>query len=154
VRSAYSAGRKQQASLSTTQAEIADLEAHVDELQRQLEQSRLDSVNKRAQVATLTALTARGSLPQAPQADAMAAEDGGPQDPASAMHHDPWDISAHNSDEVITWPPNTNCDLPAVVSRVAFVHERVCRVVSLALGLELPSHWRPMLIPAQRTLRS
>ena len=97
---------KQQAYFFTTQAEVAELEAHVDKLQRQLEESELDCVNTKAQVATLTGLMASGSLPQALQEDDMArTEDGRAQDSSSAVHPDPWDISAHECDEVTTCAP-------------------------------------------------
>ena len=84
-----------------TQAEVEELEAHVDKLQRQLEQSELDCVNSKAQVTTLTRLVSSDEPQQAPQAEQLGrTADDSTQSPASAGRRDPWDMSADECDEV------------------------------------------------------
>ena len=86
----------------TAQAEVAELVAHVDDLQRQLEQTELECVNSKAQVATLTKLIGSDSAPQASPPDAAARQEGsGAHSPASAVHREPWEIGANECNEVL-----------------------------------------------------
>ena len=83
------------------QAEIAALEEHVSALHRQLEQTQLDNVNKKAQIATLARLTNAAAAP----ALAYSSDEAATQDPSRAINasqpeREPWQVSVSSSPEV------------------------------------------------------
>ena len=71
------------------------LEEHVSALHKQLAQTELDCVNKKAQIATLARLADGAAAPaRMPGSDAAATQGPGDANGASQPQLDPWQISA------------------------------------------------------------
>ena len=83
------------------QAEIAALDAQVNSLQKQLEQSVLESVNQKAQIAALARLSDGAAVAASPLGcDALAAQDSPVAEVTSQCRHDFWQLDATACPEV------------------------------------------------------